>query len=205
MSNREVKQRGFGATKGILFLVVAFVIAGGAWLAYSYNQKAHQAKQVNSAAAVATANTSTAKSPVVAQQAATVANQKVEQIPELGIQITVPDDIKDLKYQVSTVTLKNGQPATLAMFSTAALIALDSHCGTSFGPLGSLEKVNGKYPSSDQYAALDYGRLVKQFSTFYISTGVPNAACSTNATANTGASKFKTDFASSESTIQQSN
>jgi len=205
MSNREFKQRGYGAIHGVLFLVVASVIASGAWLTYSHYQKASQVKQTSSAASLIPATTSTAKTPVLAQQAAAVANQNVEKIPELGIQITVPDDIKDLKYQVNTVTLKNGQQATFAMFSTAALAGLDTKCSASNGPLGSLEKANGQYPSSDQYAALDYGRLVKQFSSFYIAAGTPQGACSTNASANAAASKFKGEFATAQSTIQQLN
>ena len=55
------------------------------------------------------------------------ANQNVVKIPELGIQMTVPNDIKDLTYQVSTVMLRNGKQATLAMFSTKALTVLDSN------------------------------------------------------------------------------
>jgi len=205
MSNHEIKQRGFGAIRGVAFLVVVGVIAGGAWLAYSHYQKAHQVTQTSSAASLTPATISTAKTPVLAQQAAAVANQNVEKIPELGIQITVPDDIKNLNYQVSTVTLRNGQQATLAMFTTATLTGLDSGCSASNGPLGSLEKANGQYPSSDQYAALDYGRLVKQFPTFYVAAGVPNAACSTKASAKAAASKFKGEFATAQSTIQQSN
>ena len=205
MSNREIKQRGFGAVRGVAFLVVVGVIASGAWLAYSHYQQAHQVKQANNAAVTTPTSTSTEKTPVLAQQAAAAANLNVEKIPELGIQITVPNDIKNLKYQVSTVTLKNGNQATLAFFSTAALIALDTKCGTSFGPLGSLEKANGQYPSNDQLAAFKYGMLVKQFPTFYISAGFPQAACSTHASANGAATKFKSEFATAESTIQQSN
>ncbi len=126
-------------------------------------------------------------------------------ISELGIQITVPDDIKDLRFKVSTVTLSNGKQATLALFSTASLIALDSGCGTSFGPLGSLEKVNGQFPSDYQAHPLAYGQLVKQFPTFYISAGFPNAACSTSATINGDSISDKSEFVAAESTIQQLN
>lgn len=205
MSNREVKQRGFGAVLAVAILVVAGVIASGAWLAYSHYQKTHETKQATNAAVATPANTSTVEAPVLVQQAAVVANQNVLKIPELGIQITVTDDIKDLKYQVHTGTLRNGNQATFAFFTTAALIGLDHGCSASSAPLGSLEKANGQYPSSDQYAALDYGRLVKQFSTFYISAGFPQAACSTQASTNAAAIKFKSEFAAAESTIQQSN
>src|SRR6266567_8288304 len=99
MSNREIKQRGFGAVRGVAFLVVVGVIASGAWLAYNHYQQAHQVKQANNAAVTTPTSTPTEKTPVLAQQAAAAANLNVEKIPELGIQITVPNDIKNLKYQ----------------------------------------------------------------------------------------------------------
>ncbi len=126
-------------------------------------------------------------------------------IPELGIQITVPDDIKDLRYRVITVTLSNGKQATIAYFSTASLTALDPGCGTNFGPLGTLERVNGQLPSDYQTHPLTYGQLVKQFPTFFISAGWPQAGCSTNSTAQGFASTGKTEFGPAESTIQQLN
>jgi len=204
MSNRDVKQRGFGTIRVVAFLVVAGAVASMAWLGYSINQKAHQVKQASNAAVTSPASISTANSPVSTQQAA--ANQSVVKIPELGIQITVPNNIKDLKYQVSTVRLTpNGNQATLAMFSTVALTALDSKCGASNMPLGSLERASGQYPSNDRLATFDYGRFVKQFSTFYISAGVPNAPCSTQASVRGNAVGFKDEFITAESTIQQLN
>jgi hypothetical protein len=205
MPDREVKQGGFSAVKGAVLLVAVFILGSAVWLVHNHYKEAHQVSQNSNAVSLVPAATSTVKNPVLVQLAAAVANQNVEKIPELGIQIIVPDDIKDLKYQVSTVTLKNGNQATLALFSTAALIALDSKCGTSFGPLGSLERANEQYPSSDKLAGFKYGQLVKQFSTFYVAAGSPNAACSTNASANAAAIKFKSEFITSESTIQQSN
>jgi Tfp pilus assembly protein PilE len=205
MSNREVKQRGFGVVRGVAFLVVAGIIVSVAWLAYSNYQNTHHVKQANNAAVSTSANASTSMAPTVAQQAANIANQNVVKLPELGIQISVPNDIKDLKYQVHTGALRNGNQATFAFFTTAALTGLDSDCSASSAPLGSLEKANGQYPSGDQYAALDYGRMVKQFPTFYISAGLPQAACSTHASVNAAAIKFKHEFTTAESTIQQLN
>jgi len=203
MSNREVKQRGFGSAQGVAFLVVVGVIASAAWLAYGHYQKTHMAKQANNAAVTTPTNTSTVESPVPVQQAAAATNQNVVKIPELGIQITVPDNIKDLTYQVHTGTV-NGKQATFAFFSTAALAHLDAGCSPSIAPLGSLERGDFQYPTNDPYAAPTYGVLVKQFPTFYISAGFPQAACSTHASANAAAIKFKGEFATAESTIQQS-
>ena len=91
------------------------------------------------------------------------------------------------------------------MFSTSSLTQLDPNCSATNGPLGSLERADGKYPGGEQYAALDYGQLVKQFPTFYISAGYPQGACSTDSIAQAAAATDKTDFLKAESTIQQSN
>jgi len=112
-------------------------------------------------------------------------NKNIVKIPELGIQLTVPDDIKDLTYKIGKTTLRNGNPATYAMFSTASLTAAEPSCGTSFGPFGSLERANGQYPSftgsnPTPGAPIDYGVLEAQFPMFYISAGFPQAACATN-------------------------
>lgn len=211
MTDFKTKQRRFGAvlgtSRGALLLVVAFAIAGGSLLAYSHYQKPQQDKLASNVSTTAPATTaSKIKAPVLQQQpSATAVNQSALTIPELGIQITVPNDIKDLKYQISTVTLRNGQQATLAMFSTAALTGLDAKCSASNGALGSLERANGQYPTASEDASnvLDYGQLVKQFPTFYVSAGFPNAQCSSNNSANAAAAKFKLEFATAESTIQQ--
>ncbi len=203
MLDRTNSQRGFGALQGLVVLAVVVVIAAVAWVVYDHNHKPSAAK---STASTSTPTTSpTQKTPVTTKQSTAVANQNVETIPELGISITVPDSIKDLTYQVHTGTLQNGNQATFAFFSTAALTTADAKCGPSAAPLGSLEKANGQYPSNDQLAVAKYGQLVKQFPTFYISAGFPQAACSTNDTAVTAASTDKSAFAAAESTIQQTN
>ena len=125
MLKREVEQRGFGAIQVLLVLIVVCVIASAVWLTYSHYQTAHQAKPTSNAASSALANSTTTKTRATTQQP--TANQNVVKIPELGIQMTVPNDIKDLTYQVSTVMLRNGKQATLAMFSTKALTVLDSN------------------------------------------------------------------------------
>ena len=51
--------------------------------------------------------------------------ENVVKIPELGVQISVPDSLKDLTYDARDVTLPNGQPAKIAYFSTAALTKAD--------------------------------------------------------------------------------
>jgi len=189
---------------GIVPWILSIAIFGVALSIVLTNQHPHKnVKGLHDVALTSiTTGAQTSETPILVSS---TSNQNVEEIPELGIQITVPDSTKDLSYQVSTVTLKNGQSATLAMFSTASLTNASASCAANVGPLGSLEKVAGQYPSSDQYASLDYGQLVKQFSTFYIASGSPQTACSTSTSVQTTSNSQKTNFFNSEATIQTSN
>lgn len=203
MPSSKIPQRGFGAIEGFLVVVVVGIIAGVAWLMYRHYQAAIQTRSTSTVARSALENSTTTKTRATAQQPTT--NRNVVKIPELGIQMTVPSDIKDLTYQVRTVTLRDGKQATLALFSTQSLTALDPNCDTSAGPLGSLERVDGQYPdfSNGQYDPLDYGELVKQLPTFFISAGAPNAPCSASASVSGTAAGFRGEFGAAEATIQQ--
>jgi hypothetical protein len=178
MRQRE-NQSGFSAIEGLLIVLAIAVLAAGGLAVYQHNR-------VKVTDAAPNSNQTTNQQTTTT----TTPNQNVVKIPELGIQITVPDSIKDLTYQVSTVTLRNGNKGTLATFSTTSLTAADASCNPSSIAVGSLEKASGQYPtaSEDQYATLDYGQLVKQFPTFYISGGVEHqAGCSTSASAGSAA------------------
>lgn len=168
------RQSGFSIMGTALIVLGIGVLAGASWVVYQHN------KAALASAASNTAVTSQVSSAQPSTTTAPVATQTIVQIPELGIQITVPNAIKDLTYQTSTVTLRNGNQATLAMFSTRALTAADAKCGSAAMPLGSLERASGQYPTQTQDATnvLDYGQLVKQFPTFYIAAGYPQASCS---------------------------
>lgn len=197
-----------------LSAALAFLLLAGIcdalWV--SHNHKDTSSHQVNNAGQhnnsadsrpADTPNTPTGTTSGTTNKA-TPAPHKVENIPELGIQITVPEDIQDLTYQIGTVKLLNGHMATIAKFSTKTLTSLNASCSASFGPLGSLEKVAGDYPSNDKFAMLDYGTLVKQFATFYIASGTPNASCATTASVAETTAKLRNEFSASTSTIQQS-
>jgi hypothetical protein len=194
----SIRNRRAGATLIVGVALIGCAI-GMTTLAHGrYATQAHEAQL-----AAAGASTQKPKSPLLLAQE--VPGQNIEEVPELGVTITVPDSVKDLTYKTSTVTLKDGQPATLTLFSTSSLTQLDSNCSASAGPLGSFEKVSGQYPSNDPYAALNYGRLVKQYPTFYIAAGSPQAACSSKSTAQAAAIADRGGFAGAESTLEQVN
>jgi type II secretory pathway pseudopilin PulG len=185
------KELGFTVVEVLLTLIlIALIVLIGLYV-YSNHKTTNKTSTTNP-------TTSTTKT---SSSSTTISNQDVIKISELGIEITVPNSIKDLTYQLQpTVTLANGVTATYAYFSTMSLTRADSGCSDSNGPLGSLERAAGQYPGGD---VVDYGTLVKQFSDFYISSATPQAACSSSDTVQSLAQTQKQAFVTAESTISQ--
>jgi type II secretory pathway pseudopilin PulG len=213
MTTQENNQSGFGIVELLVVVVAVVVLCGAGWFVYQHNRtKATSADASDTQPTQTTSKQSSTTSKSPAQVSATT----VVQIPELGIQITVPNSIQDLTYKVGTATLHDGRSETYAEFSTASLAAADANCGTNFGPLGSLAKISGQYPTTfdDSDPPIEYGQFVKQFSTYFISASYPQAACSTAATAGSDAAAASNEATasadlkalnSSFSTIQATN
>ena len=199
MSRRE-QQAGFSIVI-VLAVVAVFAILGtGGWIVYQHNRV-----KVTDAAANSTSSTVQKTTTTQSAQTTSTANESVINIPELGIQITVPNDIKDVSYKIGTATLNDGRKETFASFTTKALSAIDAGCDEKFGPLGTLAKIDGQYPASfsDSNPAMAYGVLIKQYSGSFLSSFSPQAACSHNSSALSSSSKFKSEFQASYSSIQQ--
>lgn len=207
MEGIQNKQAGFNIVELLVIVVAVGVIGAGGWFIYQHNR----VKLTGAATGTQPTNQSTNPANTTPAPATTVVK-----IPELGIQLTVPDSIKDLTYKVGTATLNDGRQETYAEFSTASLAAADTNCGTDSGPLGSLAKISGQFPTSfsDSNPPMEYGSLVKQFPTFFISEFSPQAACATAAASGSAAAAASnqnaasTDRAalnSSLSTIQATN
>jgi cytoskeletal protein RodZ len=195
MRQRE-RQSGFSIVEAVLIVAVVGVIGAAGWFVYQHNRV-----KVTSAAQGTTQTTTT-------QPTQTTTGQNVVKIPELGIQIIVPDSIKDLTYKTETVTLRNGNQAILARFSTASLTAANPSCGPSSSVLGTLEKASGQYPTEkeDETNVLDYGTLIKQFPTFYISGSIAHAGiCPTGSTTPAASSSDAHDFSGAFTSIQPLN
>jgi hypothetical protein len=111
MNSTANKQSGFSIVEAVLAILVIGAMAAAGVFVYQHNQAkvTDAAPHPNSSSSQQT--TTTTPTPT----------QNVIKIPELGIQITVPDSIKDLTYKVTTAKLRNGNQATIAYFSTASL------------------------------------------------------------------------------------
>lgn len=144
-------------------------------------------------------NNSTTRT-VSAQQVAP--NQNIVKIPELGLQITVPDSVKDLIYTVKSSSTAS-QTYKTAFFSTQSLANQDSNCSLEArAPLGALSRVEGQYPT-DLAGGTAIGPAYKQFPTFYVSYAGAQPYCSENPNTQTLQKTLKKDFATSLSTIKE--
>ncbi len=174
MGKLRNNESGFGVVEIILVLVIVALIGAVGYLVY----KNHSKTVVTPVAATTTtkpATTSPAKTATLST-ATPVANANLIKLSELGVEITVPDSIKDLTYKVFTYTGTSaalhddsGKPlaTTQANMSTSSLLADNTSCTPASSPLGILFKVDGTYPTNPTSDNAG-GKLVKQFGGFYI-------------------------------------
>jgi hypothetical protein len=101
-------------------------------------------------------------------------------IPQLSISFYLPSSFQDLVYITKNLPGENGKPNTAAYFSTSSLIQIDSGCSAGAAPLGALVKMSGTYPVKSLDPIQNYGILVKQFNSFYISAAYQQKKCAHN-------------------------
>jgi hypothetical protein len=192
----EHGESGLSAMGVILLVVLIIILAALGILFY---------KHVHKSANIVTSNVPTSvlnSSPTPAQTQttppATTTDQSTEsatgstlvKITQLGIQLTVPNTIKDLIYVPGTTKTK--PVATTAIFSTTTLANLDPACGIDstkttapIQGIGELFEYPGTFTASTNPDKTSvYG---KQFPSFYIAYNTPASNCSTVATTTTKA------------------
>jgi Tfp pilus assembly protein PilV len=203
-------QKGFTAVEVLLIVLILVVIGAVGYMAYRNDHKTKTVSTTNTSTnkpATSTTKTSTS-TPSTSSQSSTSSTTTVFKIPELGIEVTVPNSIKDIVYKVNaTGTVSTGQQTQSVTLSTQTLTNLDPDCSVngSAPPLGTISKTQGQYPSSPD-ADNASGGLVKQFSTYYIAWRNPQAPCgsapSTQTEANTDTNLFSAALHSTVAPIQ---
>lgn len=162
ISNSTNNNKGFTLVEVLLLIVVLILVGGLGYLGY---------KQVNKKSSTSTSTTTATTTKTTTPATTPTPNQNIVKIPELGIQITVPDSIKDLTYKA-----ENMDGVEYTSFSTTTVTNLDAACSATNGAIGRLSKTSGQYSSIGTNG--ESGSLVKQFSTFYILFSSPQSTCS---------------------------
>jgi hypothetical protein len=161
---------GFSAVEILLVLVIVILIGVIGGLVYHNDHKT----TVPQTASAKSSPTSSSTKP---------STTSVIKIPQLGIEIVVPNALKGLIYAVSDQTSVNGEASIAVGFSTPALAAADPGCSAAHGPLGVIAKTDGQYPAgaNDENSS---GQLVKQYPNFYISYDPSQGECASPSNTN---------------------
>ncbi|MFC1435703.1 hypothetical protein ACEZDB_34220 [Streptacidiphilus sp. N1-3] len=158
--------KGFGLIAVLAFVVVLGVIGGGGAYVYHQNRKAKPAAKASTSKSSGTDSTESAP-------AASTTDPEKFKVSQLGIEVNnVPASIRGLTDHVAA----SDSGGTVLYFSTASLTALDSNCSAITGSVGSLERISGSYPPSQDYVAI----FVKQLPGFWIGYAASHALCSSN-------------------------
>jgi prepilin-type N-terminal cleavage/methylation domain-containing protein len=163
-------EKGFSAVELLLVILVVALLSAAGWLVYEDNHKTTKAA-VTSWSTTVKSNSTT--SPKTTSTIMTPSTTSIIKIPQLGIEVTVPNSIKDLTYSYSpdTTGFGNNEQLLNVYLSTASLTALDPNCAASYETaIGAISEAQGTYPTdpSDQ---IDVGGLVRQFPNFYVTNG----------------------------------
>lgn len=180
------KQSGFGTLIIVTIVAVALVLAG-----ISYVVLRGDDKNTNGSTQTTTQATPT---PTMSPSPATPATPEIVanefKISELGIEFTVSESLKDVKYIVRDVTLPNGIKVKRAYITTKEVEAAATNCSVAENPMGILTVADGQYPKDDADAYLNYGQLFKQLPNKFITLAMPHDSCSSP---NSAASKLYSD------------
>jgi len=185
-------ESGFSAVELILVIAVIALLGVVGWLVYRDNHK--------TTVTTATKNTTTATSNANKSKAKTATTPNILKIPELGIEISLPNSLKDLTYAVNNQTPVNGEANISVGLSTVSLANLDPQCATSQSPIGILSKTSGQYPVSPTIDNTS-GVLVEQYSTYYIAFAGSQAACSASTSTQNIQTSDKSELILNSSTV----
>ena len=172
MNRIKNNESGFSAVEIIMVMVIVGLIGAVGYLVYKNQHKTTKTVVVTKVVKAP------ASSPPSTQTSTNNNSMTIIKVPELGIEFSAPNSIKDLVYSYRDGTTESGSSMKIADFSTSSLIAVDSDCIASNGTaLGGLFVLNGQFSS---HSPSDIGGLVliKQFPAFSVSYGHGQTSCS---------------------------
>lgn len=177
--NNKISQTGIATLELLLLIAVLLALTGIGVFVYS-KQRGQQSPVVTSSQSVPTPEgTSTSPNGIPGGAASTppptsANSQNTVKIASAGIQIGVPDSLKDLTYSTSAA---NG--VTSLTFSTTALTTAIPSCAASqgAGAFSTIIKGNGTYPGPTNPSS---GGILKQYDNYYIAYTLPTGPCAKN-------------------------
>lgn len=157
----------------LLWLLLLVVIIALGVLGYLFFYQ-NNAKRDNSTATTTAPPASQSPQQSTNSTTPPVASTQTFKIPELGAQMTLPDGLEGLRYNIDTSV----QGLTLANFTTSTLVASSSSC--TEGAIGSI----ALYYQTDPKAIHANVTDSRQVGKYYYAYIHPQSGCSTGSTSN---------------------
>lgn len=148
-------QSGFGAIEALLILILLTVVGFTGY--YVYHSQKNSNSSYNNAAQSSSSTPATASS----------SNKFV--FKELGIQMTLNDRLKGLRYRTDSGNLYITDSTYDAAINKCSDSQQSNEIGGGYTAIG---KTDGQYPADAN--PIQDGILLKQFTNFYVTYGVPN-------------------------------
>lgn len=202
MKTHTVNKDGFGIIEIMVVLVIATALVLGGW--YVWNQKMQlqsQGSQNHTGGAGSSASTATLAPPSSPTPAP---SSTYLHIRELGLRITLPEDLKDVVYQSYNQGLSTNGEAVL--LSTQTITGKDAGCGVDGGapPLGRLFKLKTPHvdPSGQDGPLTPNGVDTFKLGGYYVYLQHPQATCTDKSDVQTLAKKQYNEFHDALTTVQ---
>lgn len=160
-------QKGFSAVEILISVVVIGLIGAVGWLVYDRQSASKDTDNDQ------TTTTQEEKS----EEETTKTNGNTVKFTELGVQISVPDEIKDIVYVIEKQTDHRGKEVIYARLTTRSLQASFSDCDAEGSSIGVIAKGLGTLPTDDEAHMYYGGSFTKQYGDFFVTYEESHAAC----------------------------
>lgn len=178
----KINKKGFSTVEVLLVVLVVIILGLGGWLVYKNNHNAKKTITTSTSSMINMNMGVSASSTVVVRNAV-----YTFKIPEIGIQLQLPDSLKSITYSVQNYQY----------------IDIKDSVGCS---IASMSRLIGSYNSYHNDSNVgEPGSLVLDNKTSFVLYGHPQAACSDNTQIENQFSKDMADFATALKTATNLN
>jgi hypothetical protein len=191
LSKRKTKLRVIAMGFVGLVVVIGIIFGIYAWQHSKVNSLTQSVLTAEAKTAPLEAQIKSLQTSLLSTEPNVANNKNVFQIPSLGIEFSVPNELAD-------VTTSINSSGTVVNLSTQTLATLDPGCAANFSngkALGDFSIVTGSFNNTTN------STLIQQFSNYFVAYSPPTGACSSIASVNTLDNSLVTALKNSFSTI----
>ncbi len=181
---KKINNKGFAGLAIILIIVLGSIGGAGYYVFRKNNaQKPSPSTATDDSQQASDKNISkiTPESPAPTDSIIAIPIKNIVKFPEIGVQMTVPQDVGNLIYLVEKQNDPDGKEITYIRLTNSELAKLDANCDANSSALGVLIKGAGELSSvmqnTDIYGSYYAGSVKKEFNGFFVNYARSRASC----------------------------